>query len=103
MKELIKQTITLNLLDNPTHPVNARELHEWLNVETPFSMWIKRRIEEYGFTQDVDFTVNKFVNEGINGLQITQTDYFLTLDMGKELAMVKPTTKKALITLITSG
>jgi len=77
MKNSIKQTITLNLLDNPTHPVNARELHEWLNVETPFSMWIKRRIEEYGFTQDVDFTVNKFVNG-----KATQIDYFLTLDMG---------------------
>ena len=84
MKELIKQTITLNLLDNPSHPVNARELHAFLEVETPFSMWIKRRIEEYGFIEGQDFTDHKFVNG-----KATQIDYFLTLDMGKELAMVE--------------
>jgi len=102
MNNLVKQTITLNLLDNPKHPVNARELHAFLEVQTPFSMWIKRRIEEYGFVEAHDYCLTNLLGNEYAGVQ-TRIDYFLTLDMGKELAMVERTTKKALITLITSG
>jgi anti-repressor protein len=73
MSDLIKQTIT-------EHPVNARELHEFLESKQEFANWIQNRIEEYGFTQDVDFVVLK-------------NDYFLSQDMGKELAMVERTAK----------
>lgn len=36
--------------------VNARELHQFLEVLTPFDKWIIRRIEEYGFLENQDFT-----------------------------------------------
>lgn len=67
--------------------VNARELWKFLESGTKFSMWIRRRIEEYGFVAGVDFTVPKNGN-GKNG-QFAPTDYFITLDMAKELAMVE--------------
>ncbi|HFC6596408.1 TPA: antA/AntB antirepressor family protein [Neisseria meningitidis] len=50
-------------LDNQTQAlVDAHDLHKFLGVETPFSKWIQRRIEEYGFTQALDFIgVDKIV------------------------------------------
>lgn len=74
--------------------VDARNLHTFLDVQTPFSMLIKRRIEEYGFTQDVDFTAsqNCEASETVTYGQ-GRIDYFLTLDMAKELAMVERTAK----------
>ena len=65
-----------------------------LEVETKFADWIKRRIEEYGFTQGIDFTASqnweasetKTYGQG-------KIDYFLTLDMAKELSMVERNAK----------
>lgn len=91
MLDNVNQIITLNLLENPDHPVNARDLHGFLEVQTPFSMWIQRRIEEYGFTQDIDFVVfNNFVNDATAfGGKRKVIDYHITLDIAKELSMVE--------------
>lgn len=64
--------------------VNARELHEFLENKRQFSDWIKQRISQYGFIEDEDFTVHKFVNG-----KATQIDYAITIDMAKELSMVE--------------
>ena len=64
--------------------VNARKIHEYLEVKTPFSMWIKRAIEKYDFTKDEDYTINKIVIRNN-----VQNDYIVTLDMAKELAMLE--------------
>ncbi len=74
--------------------VNARDLHQFLDVLTPFHKWITRRIEEYGFTQAIDFlAMDKNVrSEGWFGPREV-TEYFLTLDMAKELAMVERSEK----------
>ena len=55
--------------------VNTRDLHSKLEVKTPYSMWIQRAIEKYGFEGGVDFTINKIVN-GKNA----QNDYIVSLD-----------------------
>ena len=39
--------------------VNARELHAFLEVKARFNDWIARRIEEYGFIENVDFLVTQ--------------------------------------------
>lgn len=64
--------------------VNARDLHQFLEVNTPFSMWIQRRIQEYNFQENHGFvTTHKIVNGA------KQVDYHITIDMAKELAMVE--------------
>ena len=73
---------------------DARLLHKFLEVGKDFSSWIKLRIKQYGFTQDVDFKVHQ--NGG--GLETTtyvgdKIEYILTLDMGKELSMVEKNDK----------
>lgn len=67
--------------------INARELHAFLEVGRDFSNWIKDRIEQYGFLEDQDFTLTLAkIGERKN---VKVTDYHLTLDMAKELAMVE--------------
>lgn len=76
-------------LDGQTQAlVNARDLHEFLGVETRFDKWIQRRIEEYGFTQVIDFIESpKMANRGF--WQTETKDYLISLDMAKELCMVE--------------
>ena len=61
---------------NGIQTVNARDLWVGLGSQRQFGNWIKTRLE--GFTEEVDFTVNKFVNG-----KATQIDYYLTIDTGE--------------------
>ncbi len=69
--------------------VSARELHQFLEIRSKFADWIKNRIEKYGFVENFDYTtVSKNLENGGREL-----DYALSLDMGKELAMVEGNAK----------
>ena len=86
MNEIINITKT-TINNEEINAVNARELHDRLGVKTRFNDWMQRRINEYGFEDGVDFTVLK--NEyGKNG-QFKPTEYIISIDMAKELAMVE--------------
>lgn len=68
--------------------VNARELHEKLESKQEFANWIKNRIKKYGFVENTDFLKHdNFIKVG--NLKRPQIDYYLTIDMAKELAMVE--------------
>lgn len=68
--------------------VDARELHEFLEVGDRFDQWIQRRIEKYGFVENLDFCTILCKTEGR-----PRTDYILKLDMAKEIAMVENNAK----------
>lgn len=75
---------------HPVPSVDARELHGFLEVGKDFSSWIKGRIEQYGFVEHHDFvTFDAAPQNGGAGNRGHRTDYALTLDMAKELAMVE--------------
>lgn len=84
MKELIK----IETNENGEPIVNARELHERLGNKRQFSDWIKKRIEQYGFNENIDFTTFSQNCEKPMGGRPT-TEYALTLDTAKEIAMVE--------------
>lgn len=63
---------------------NARDLWAFVESKQEFANWIKSRIEKYGFIEDEDFTVDKFING-----RATVIDYHLTIETAKELAMVE--------------
>lgn len=63
---------------------NARELHSFLESNQDFSNWISNRISEYGFVQDEDYITLEIKTRGR-----PRKEYHITLDMGKELAMVE--------------
>jgi phage anti-repressor protein len=64
--------------------VNARDLHEFLGVSWKFADWIQDRIEKYKFSEEDFF---RFSGKSTGGRPTT--DYLLTIDMAKELAMVE--------------
>ena len=54
MNSLIQ--ITKNTINGiEINSINAREIHEYLEIKTPFSMWIKRAIEKYDFLENGRF------------------------------------------------
>ena len=64
--------------------VDAKLLHQKLNSKTKFTVWITRRIDEFGFIVNQDY----FPNLGKSKTKSTH-EYHLTLDMAKELAMLE--------------
>jgi phage anti-repressor protein len=66
--------------------VNARELWCKLEVKTDFSDWVKGRIAKYEFVEGIDFCRFLEKKEANNA---TMTEYFISLDMAKELSMVE--------------
>lgn len=74
--------------DESTPLCNARDLHEIMKVETRFNDWITRRIEEYSFIEGEDYYSN-LSNRSGGSPGKRRTDYQLTLDMAKELAMIE--------------
>ena len=68
--------------------VNARELHAFLEVQTRFNGWISTRIKEYDFIENQDFVSFTENSAKPNGGRPSQ-EYYITLDMAKELAMVE--------------
>jgi phage anti-repressor protein len=71
--------------------IDARSLHLWLGVETRFNDWFSRRINEYGFTQNVDFTVLKI--EYSEKTRKDSSAVLLSVSMAKELSMVERSEK----------
>jgi len=68
--------------------VNARDLWESLKIGRDFSAWIKQRIEETMAEKDIDFTIPK-IGERDNQLFRSKIDYFLTIDLAKEICMLE--------------
>ena len=86
MNEIIK--INTDNSDRPT--VMGRELHEALEIKTPYKKWFDRMCE-YGFTENSDFvTMDKNVRRA-DGTEMPQTqfDHQLTIDMAKEICMIQ--------------
>lgn len=75
--------------------VSARALHKALGVGRVFRSWIKGRIEEYGFTEGVDYEVVEYLSRpdpvSAKSRQQTALEYIITVNMAKELAMVERT------------
>lgn len=84
MNELIKITQD----DNGNSVVSGRDLHDFLEVGTPYDKWFPRMCE-YGFSEEIDFST--FLSESTGGRP--RTDHALTLDMAKEISMIQRTEK----------
>ncbi len=81
MKELLK----INY-DNDRITLSARELHEFLEIGTEFAKWMQRMCE-YGFAENQDYRL--FVKNDDKSKGRPSTDYEITLDMAKEIAMIQ--------------
>lgn len=68
---------------SPVNAIDARKLYEFLEIKSEFRHWIKNRINDYGFIQDIDFIAGNFLPGS------DRVDYHCSIDMAKELAMVE--------------
>lgn len=86
MDELIK----IYKQSDGSETVSARDLWLYLDCKSDFSDWITRRILKGGFQNSVDFVKVKDKKDGnLNG----KIEYFLSVDMAKELAMMEGSEK----------
>lgn len=68
--------------------VNARDLHSFLEISRDFPTWLNGRIDQYLFCQGVDFICDSIPQNGGKGGR-PPVEYFITIDMAKELAMIE--------------
>ncbi|EAJ6962788.1 phage antirepressor Ant [Campylobacter jejuni] len=64
--------------------VNAREIYKIINSEQEFANWIKNRISHYSFIENQDYIIELVYTKGR-----PLKEYYVTLDMAKELCMVE--------------
>ena len=76
VNELLK--IEVNEKQEPT--VSGRQLHVFLEVDTPYHKWMPRMIE-YGFIENEDFEVTDKNVHNSNGGKQNVIDHFLSVDM----------------------
>ena len=72
--------------------INGEDLHAALGIKTRYSDWVLRRIDEYKFVLNQDFAKVRKTEQVKNAFgfrSVEKTEYHLTLDMAKELAMVE--------------
>lgn len=88
MNELIK----VQTNENNEQVVSGRDLHEFLEVKTKYVDWIKRKIEEYGFIENVDFVEQNELSQNWEGSRIVKREmknHIMKLSMAKEVAMTE--------------
>lgn len=75
--------------ENPEHiTVSARDLHGFLEVETPYHKWFPRMCE-YGFSDGTDYRVTDIFVHNSGGGPQSMKDAAITIDMAKELCMLQ--------------
>lgn len=90
MGKSVEEVSLLKIHEDSDFPIEGRELHDALKVETPYHIWFPRMCE-YGFEENKDFiTMYKNVHRSDGTVMPKQQhDHSLTLSMAKEIAMVQ--------------
>ncbi|MEN3858302.1 antA/AntB antirepressor family protein [Campylobacter coli] len=65
-------------------PANVKNLFYFLEIDTKFADWINRRINHYDFIENQDYIIELVYTKGR-----PRKEYYVTLDMAKELCMVE--------------
>ncbi|EFT9705037.1 phage antirepressor Ant [Campylobacter coli] len=65
-------------------PANVENLFCYLEVNSKFADWIKNRINQYDFIENQDYIIELVYTKGR-----PRKEYYVTLDMAKELCMVE--------------
>lgn len=68
--------------------VMGRDLHDFLEIKTPYAKWFER-MSEYGFDENIDYSVTDIFVPNSNGGKQYQIDHVMTLDMAKEISMIQ--------------
>lgn len=85
--------LAAQIAGSQVNAVNARDLHQFLEVGKVFGAWISERIEAYEFQEHRDFEIcfPNLESKGRGGHNAKE--YMLSLEMAKELSMVERNAK----------
>lgn len=86
MNELLKVEVN----ENQEQVVSGRLLYEFLQIKTPYTMWMNRMIKKYKFIENIDYTTdNKNVSRADGSIMPQkEINHTLQMDMAKELSML---------------
>ena len=87
MNELIKINYDTAIYGDHAPTISGRDLHERLEIETPYTIWFERMCE-YGFTEGKDY-VTFLLDRSDGKAGKSKTDHQLTLSMAKEICMIQ--------------
>lgn len=87
MSEIIKISSEV-IGTEKTNSVNARELHQVLDIKKQFSAWINIQINSLGLEKNVDYIVYE-----VKGNGRPQKEYIITTDTAKHISMASRTAK----------
>ena len=81
--------IPVNVTKNDEQYVSGRDLHMFLEISTPYTMWFNRMCE-YGFVENVDYMTDhkKVIRSDGKVMPQTQLEHNLTIEMAKQLCML---------------
>lgn len=85
LKEKLKAIFSVDSDTQEPFPINGRQLHDFLNVQTDYRKWFPRYQEHAGLIEGQDFRSK--LSESTGGRP--ETYHMLTLDAAKELAMLQ--------------
>jgi len=74
------------VVDFDKQTVSARELHEKLEISTPYTMWFERMVD-YGFEEGKDFFTKMLESSGGRPAM----DAEISIDMAKQICMIQRT------------
>lgn len=77
--------------------MDARELHQELEIKKPFADWIREQIKQGCFEEGRDHTVEKAASEKGVSKGRPRMEYALSLSMAKGICMMSRSSRKALV------
>ena len=88
---------TSKISEEDQQTVNARELHDFLEIKKDFSDWIKAQIDRAGFVENIDYVKTQNLSSPKKGSAKARpqmmTDYFFSISAAKEISMMSNTEK----------
>lgn len=86
LKIIEKELVPVYETDKGIKVVNGRELHQVLQSGQDFSTWVKKRLAECDAVENEDY--DRF-HKKMEANNATMIDYFIKLDIAKEMAMLE--------------
>lgn len=90
----MKKLIQTKQNENGDLLVSGRDLHQFLEIKTPYTQWFDR-MKGYGFEENIDYILVSQKSETNNPKNpvIKIQDHHIKLNMSKEIAMIQRTEK----------
>lgn len=96
----MQELITIHNMDfdgTEQQTVNARELHNFLEIGKDFSNWVKAQIERAGFAEGIDFVKTQDLSSPKKASSKSRPqlriEYHFTLNAAKEISMMSNSSK----------